>query len=154
MWIEANLKSKLEPNIKRQWTVRKSIRVPRVIVIWRNREWQKTKIFCDVFEPKIPMHVDLHDGAMMNGHHLYHTAHHAHSGHGHAHLVEEQILPDEGHDLQCGPGASESADHLQVSPSLKNKSLWIKCCHHNLALQHYVGMSPLGSINEFFVTEF
>ena len=72
------------------------------------------------------MHVDLQDGLMMNGHHLYHTHHggsaaghggpHHHGGH---HLVEEAILPDEAHDLQCGPGTSESADALQVCFRLK-----------------------------------
>jgi hypothetical protein len=72
------------------------------------------------------MHVDLNDGVMMNGHHLYHTAHHGHAshhGHGHAHLVDDQILPDEGHDLQCGPGAAESADHLQVRQTESYKLL-------------------------------
>jgi hypothetical protein len=56
------------------------------------------------------MHVDLQDGLMMNGHHLYHS----HHGHGHGHLVDESILPDENHELQCGTGNAESTEALQV----------------------------------------
>ena len=62
------------------------------------------------------MHVDLHEGSMMNGHHLYHTPHHvAHHGSGGHHLVEEAILPDDAQDPLCGPGTSESAENIQVS---------------------------------------
>jgi hypothetical protein len=66
------------------------------------------------------MHVDLHEGSMMNGHHLYHTPHHvtthgSHHGSGGHHLVEEAILPDDAQDPLCGPGTSESADNIQVS---------------------------------------